>query len=66
MLVDRERAFDSPFRDSARTALRPEIRRVFFFCGFAPHPFDAWGLGRVPVQLIGHPGMPIFATELAP
>ncbi len=67
VLVDREGAFGSPFRDSARTAVRPETREILFVLyGFAPYPVDGQALALARERLTFHLGARILAFALAP
>lgn len=67
VLVDREGAFGSPFRDSARTAVRPETREILFVLyGFAPYPVDGQVLALARERLTVHLGARIRASALAP
>lgn len=67
VLVDREGAFGSPYRDSARTAVRPETREILFVLyGFAPYPVDGRVLALARERLTVHLRARILASALAP
>lgn len=67
VFVDRDGAFGSPYRDSARTAIRPETRTMFFVLyGFAPYPVDGHVLALARERLTVHLRARILASALAP
>jgi DNA/RNA-binding domain of Phe-tRNA-synthetase-like protein len=66
LLADRTGPFGSPTRDSARTAVQPETRRILFVLyGFLPRPVDTAALEVARARLVEHLGAKILAAELA-
>lgn len=65
LLADRRGPFGSPTRDSARTAVRPETRRLLVVLyGFAPHPVEEPDLERARQRLEELLGARILAARL--